>query len=313
MYGYLHRHLGDHYGMTGPALVRGGMGSLGEAFAAAARGFGAELRCGSRVARVLTDDGRAAGVELDSGESIAAGAVISSADPRTTFAGLVGYPQLDAGFARRVHNYRDRGVSAKLHLALDRLPQFTGLDAAMAGERLLLAPSMDHIERAFNHAKYGEFSPEPVMEISIPTLHDDSLAPEGKHVLSAIVQFAPHGLKTGWEAGREPFLRAALDQLERHAPGIQSALLGTELSTPEDLEAEFGMAGGHWHHGEIALDQALLMRPMPGAHQYETPLPGLYLCGAGAHPGGGIMGLAGRNAARAVTDRAKSKAKEKAA
>jgi phytoene dehydrogenase-like protein len=297
--------------MTGPALVRGGMGSLGEAFAAAARGFGAEVRCGARVARVLLDDGHATGVELETGETIAADTVVSSADPRTTFAGLVGYPQLDAGFARRVHNYRDKGVSAKLHLALDRLPEFTGLDAALAGERLLLAPTMDHIELAFNHAKYGESSPEPVMEISIPSVHDDSLAPAGKHVLSAVVQFAPHDLKAGWETGRDAFLRASLGQLERFAPGIQAALLGAELSTPPDLAAEFGMAGGHWHHGELSLDQALLMRPMPGAHQYATPVPGLYLCGAGAHPGGGIMGLAGRNAARAVADGAK--AKEKAA
>ena len=186
------------------------------------------------------------------------------------------------------------------------MPAFTGLDAALAGERLLLAETMDHIELAFNHAKYGEFSQAPVMEISIPTVYDESLAPQGKHVLSAIVQFAPWRLKTGWESGKKDFMGLALDQLERFAPGFKNRIIAAELCAPPDLEAEFGMAGGHWHHGEIALDQALLMRPMPGAHQYATPLAGLYLCGAGAHPGGGIMGLAGRNAAQAVLKQRKS-------
>ena len=311
VYTYLHRHIGDYYAskghdMTGPALVRGGMGAIGQAFAAAAVAFGAEVRCDSRVAAVRMADCRATGVTLDSGESLAAGTVISSADPKTTFEKLVGYRNLDAGFSRRVHNFRSRGVSAKLHLALDGLPAFRDLDSALAGERLLLAPSMDDIELAFNHAKYGEYSQAPVMEISIPTVHDDSLAPGDKHVLSAIVQFAPYELKGGWDSGREAFKTLALDQLERYAPGIRQQVLGAELSVPPDLEAEFGMAGGHWHHGEISLDQALLMRPMPGAHQYTPPVPGLYLCGAGAHPGGGVMGLAGRNAAQAVLKQQKN-------
>ncbi len=300
VYGYLHRHIGDCWGSTGPALVRGGMGNLGSCFANAARGFGAEIRCDSRVALVDMEDCRATGVTLDSGESLRADRVVSNVDPKTTFEKLVGYPSLDAGFARRVHNFRSRGVAAKLHLALDALPAFRGLDAALAGERLLLAPSMDHIEHAFNHAKYGEYSQAPVMEISVPTVHDDSLAPSGKHVLSAVVQFAPYALRGGWDSARDAFTQIALDQLEHYAPGIGGQVLAAELSTPVDLEREFGMAGGHWHHGEIALDQALLMRPIPGAHQYSTPIPGLYLCGAGSHPGGGVMGLAGRNAARAV-------------
>ncbi len=300
VYGYLHRHIGDGWGNSGPALARGGMGAVGAAFAEAARGFGVEIRCGSRVARVEMQDCRATGVSLESGETLSADTIISNVDPKTTFEKLVGFPNLDAGFARRVHNFRARGVSAKLHLALDALPAFNGLDTALAGERLLLAPTMDHIERAFNHAKYGEYSEAPVMEISIPTVHDDSLAPAGKHVLSAIVQFAPYALREGWDSGREAFRQIALAQLEQYAPGIGSQVLASELSTPLDLEREFGMAGGHWHHGELALDQALLMRPMPGAHQYGTPIPGFYLCGAGSHPGGGIMGLAGRNAAEAV-------------
>ncbi len=300
VYGYLHRHIADAWGNSGPALVRGGMGAVGQAFAEAARGFGAEIRCDSKVARVEMQGCHATGVTLESGETLFADTIVSNADPKTTFEKLVGYPNLDAGFSRRVHNFRSRGVSAKLHLALDTLPDFRGLDAALAGQRLLLAPTMDHIERAFNHAKYGEYSRAPVMEISIPSVHDDSLTPAGKHVLSAIVQFAPYALREGWDSGKEVFKRIALEQLERYAPGINNRVLASELSTPVDLEREFGMAGGHWHHGEIALDQALLMRPMPGAHQYRTPIPGLYLCGAGSHPGGGIMGLAGRNAAEAV-------------
>ncbi|MEE4660593.1 MAG: NAD(P)/FAD-dependent oxidoreductase [Halieaceae bacterium] len=306
VYGYLYRHMGDYYGMQGPTVVRGGMGAVGQAFAHAAEAAGAVLRCDAPVAEVLLENCRAVGVRLASGEVIRAGVVVSGADPKTTFNKLVGYRHLDAGFARRIENFRARGVSAKLHLALDGLPVFTGLREDQAGQRLLIAPSMDAIELAFNHAKYGEFSPQPVMEISIPTLHDDSLAPEGKHVLSAIVQFAPYQLRQGWAAGKEAFLEQVMAQLERYAPGIGEQVLAAELLTPEDLEAEFGMHGGHWHHGEIALDQALMMRPVPGAQQYATPVPGLYLCSAGSHPGGGVMGVAGRNAARVVMREEKS-------
>jgi phytoene dehydrogenase-like protein len=300
VYGYLYRRLGDVYGMKGPAVVAGGMGTVGAAFAAAAEAAGAEIRYSSAVARVAMDDCRAAGVVLASGETISARTVISNADPKTTLGKLVGYSHLDAGFSRRVHNYRARGVSAKLHLALDDLPRFTGLDSASAGDRLLLAPTMDYIELAFNHAKYGEYSTAPAMEINIPTVHDDSLAPPGKHVLSAVVQYAPYELREGWNSGREAFKQIVIDKLETYAPGIKNLVTASELSSPRDLEAEFGMTGGHWHHGELSLDQALMMRPMPGATQYATPVDGLYLCGAGAHPGGGVMGLAGRNAAREV-------------
>jgi phytoene dehydrogenase-like protein len=306
VYGYLYRRLGDFYGMKGPAVVAGGMGTVGAAFAAAAEAAGAEIRYNSAVAQVAMDDCRAAGVVLASGETISARTVISNADPKTTLGKLVGHPQLDAGFSRRVHNYRSRGVSAKLHLALDDLPQFTGLESSNAGDRLLLAPSMDYLELAFNHAKYGEYSTAPAMEINIPTVHDGSLAPQGKHVLSAIVQYAPYELREGWNSGRETFKQIAIDKLEAYAPGIKNLVTASELLSPMDLEAEFGMAGGHWHHGELSLDQALMMRPMPGATQYATPVDGLYLCGAGAHPGGGVMGLAGRNAAREVIKQEKA-------
>lgn len=306
VYGYLYRRLGDFYGMKGPAVVTGGMGALGAAFAAAAEAAGVEIRYNSAVTQVAMENCRAVGVVLADGETISARTIISNADPKTTLARLVGYPQLDAGFARRVDNYRARGVSAKLHLALEDLPQFSGLDAANVGDRLLLAPTMDYIELAFNHAKYGEYSEAPALEINMPTVHDTSLAPAGKHVLSAIVQYAPYELKAGWAAGREAFKQIAIDKLEAYAPGIKSLISASELSSPKDLEAEFGMTGGHWHHGELSLDQALLMRPMPGATQYATPVDGLYLCGAGAHPGGGVMGLAGHNAAKEVIKKEKA-------
>ncbi len=305
VYAYLHRHMNDDAGGTGPAVVKGGMGALGDAFAAAAQSAGAEIRYGSRVEHIdlaepsSSESCRAAGVTLADGARIEAGLVVSGADLKTTF-GLVGPLNLDAGFVRRVHNFRARGVTAKLHLALDDLPEFGGADAGDAGVRLLLAASMDDIESAFDHAKYGRFSPAPVMEVSIPTVHDASLAPAGKHVLSALVQYAPYELKAGWAAGRDAFMTACMQRLEKFAPGIGDMVRAAELLTPPDLEAEFGVRGGHWHHGEIALDQALFTRPVPGANRYATPVPGLVLCGASSHPGGGILGLAGRNAARAV-------------
>ncbi len=297
VYGYLHRHVNDGLGGGGPRVVQGGMGALGEAFATAAEAAGVEIRYGSRVVRIDLQDGRAAGVTLADGNGFTANLVLSNADLKTTFMDLVGPANLDAGFVRRVHNFRAQGVTAKLHLALDGLPEFRGLASTDASARLLLTPSMDDIELAFNHAKYGECSPSPVMEVSIPTLHDPALAPVGKHVLSAVVQYAPHRLQGGWEAGRTAFLQTCLDRLEAFAPGIGGMVLASELLAPPDLEKQFNLRGGHWHHGEIALDQALFMRPVPGAHRYATPVPGLYLCGASAHPGGGLSGLAGRNAA----------------
>jgi phytoene dehydrogenase-like protein len=187
-----------------------------------------------------------------------------------------------------------------LHLALDRAPGFPGLSAQQSAGRLLIAPSMQYLEHAYNHSKYGEFSEQPAMEITVPTLADPSLAPAGRHVLSAIVQYAPYALRSGWDESRPRFLDTILGLLERHAPGLRASVTASELLTPLDLEREFRTSGGHWHHGELAFDQFLMVRPVPGAAQHRTPLEGLYLCGAGCHPGGGVMGIAGRNAARQV-------------
>ncbi|MDX1423438.1 MAG: NAD(P)/FAD-dependent oxidoreductase [Kiloniellales bacterium] len=300
----LYRLAGKAEGTAGAlALPEGGMGAVSRALLAAAQEAGAEIWLGTPVRRVLVENDRAVGVECGNGETVAALNVISNADPRRTFLELLGPEHLDTGFVTRVRNIRMRGDAAKVHLALDGLPDFAGLEASDLKGRLVIAPDVDYVERAFNPAKYGEFSPEPAMEITIPSLHDPSLAPAGKHVLSAVVQYAPYALKGGWEAGREAFARRVLEVLHRHAPDLESRIVASEVLTPADIERQFGMTGGHWHHGELALDQMLMLRPVPGAAQYATPLAGLYLCGAGTHPGGGVMGAAGRNAAGQVIER----------
>ena len=278
----------------------GGMGALCEALSKSATALGATVRTGSPVAKILVENDKAAGVELVSGECISSGTVVSSADPKTTLLGLLGAPHLDTGFVRRVHHLRTRGLAAKLHLALDGVPAFSGLDPAALRGRLLLAPSLQYLEHAYNHSKYGECSAAPAMEITVPTANDSTLAPAGKHVVSAIVQYAPYSVKGGWEAQRASFTELCIDSLERVAPGLRSSVVGTELLTPADMEREFRIDGGHWHHADLAFDQFFFVRPVPGAAQHRTPLPGLYLCGAGCHPGGGVMGVAGRNAAQQV-------------
>ena len=279
---------------------RGGMGSLALALARACGAAGATVRTGARVARIRVENDRVAGVELDTGEAIDAPEVLSSADAKSTFLRLLGTRHLDTGFVRRVDHLRSRGLAAKLHLALDRLPGFRGVEPGALAGRLLIAPSLDYVERAWNHSKYGECSPAPAIEITVPTVADPALAPAGRHVLSAIVQYVPYAPAGDAAAARERAREAALAALEAHAPGLRASVTASEFLTPADLEREFGMSGGHWHHGELAFDQFYLVRPVPGAAQYRTPVAGLYLCGASAHPGGGIMGLAGRNAARAL-------------
>jgi phytoene dehydrogenase-like protein len=286
------------------AQPRGGLGALSRALGAAATAAGAEIRTGTAVERIVVRAHRAAGVQLTSGEIISSDTVISNVDPQATFLRLLGAENLDAGFTRRVSHLRTRGLAAKLHLAMDRLPQFKGLTADMLGSRLLIAPSLDYLERAFNHSKYGEFSAAPAIEITLPTVNDPTLAPAGRHVLSAVVQYAPYNLKKGWEGERRQFSDLVIDTIEQYAPGLRESVTAVQLLAPPDIEREFRITGGHWHHAELALDQFFMMRPVPGAAQYQTPVDGLYLCGAGCHPGGGVMGTAGRNAARQVLGQA---------
>lgn len=295
----LHRLAGQADGVPAAlALPKGGMGTVAAAIAAAARAARVEIRTGAPVAKILVEGDRAVGVALAEGAEIRAPIIVSGANPRTTFLDLLGPRALDAGFVRRIGHVRMRGNAAKLHLALDGLPE--GLDRALLAGRLVIAPGMDAVEAAFNPAKYGEASPEPVLEAVIPSLTDPSLAPAGKHVMSVVAQYAPAGLRGGWEAGGPAFRDRILAVLERHLPGLSARVLAAELLTPADLEARYRMPGGHWHHGELAVDQLMMLRPVHGAGQYATPVPGLYLCGAGSHPGGGVMGAAGLNAARRI-------------
>jgi phytoene dehydrogenase-like protein len=291
-------------GRFSPAQPQGGLGSLSSALAQSARAAGVTIRTDAPVRRIVVDQDRAAGVSLQSGEIIGAQIVVSSADPKTTFLGLLGSEHLDAGFVRRVSHLRTAGLAAKLHLALDRAPQFKGLESAALGGRLLLAPSLDYLERAYNHSKYGEYSAQPSLEITVPSINDSQLAPAGAHVLSAVVQYVPYALKGGWQSARQRLIDGVIDCIETCAPGLRRSVTAVELLTPADIEAKFRIHGGHWHHTELALDQFFMVRPVPGAAQYASPMDGLYLCGAGCHPGGGVMGTAGRNAARQILGRA---------
>jgi len=301
---YLYRLAGDQGRVASPV---GGMGSISNELAQVARESGVTIRTGMPVSRIVIDNGRVAGVETESGECFDSMTVISNADPKKTIMELVGARHVETGFTHRIHHLRMKGNAAKLHLALDGLPTFYGLSNNDYAQRLLIAPDEHYVERAFNPAKYGESSPEPVLEIIFPTFRDPSLAPEGKHVMSAVVQYAPYELKGGWtEEAKQDFEAAAIRVIERYAPDITQRITASELLTPADIEREFHITGGHWHHGELTLDQLMFVRPVCGAAQYRMPIDGLYLCGAGTHPGGGVSGAAGRNAARAILNREKA-------
>jgi phytoene dehydrogenase-like protein len=286
------------------SLAQSSAGAVTQALVAAARGFGAELRTDAPVEKIVLEEDRASGVRLQGGETISAQCVISNASPRLTFLDLVGAENLDTGFVRKVTHFRSSGLAAKLHLALSGRPVFSGVNPNALHGRLVLANSPDDLERAFNASKYEAFSEHPAMEIMCPSMGDASLAPPGKHVLSLVVQYAPYHLRGGWEVQREAFIERIIATLEPTAPGLRGLIESVELLTPIDIEKEFRVDGGHWHHGELTFDQLFMLRPFPGASHYRTPVMGLYLCGAGSHPGGGVMGLAGQNAARAVLSEA---------
>ncbi|MGX5845784.1 phytoene desaturase family protein [Mesorhizobium sp. PL10] len=299
--GLYYRLAGETGGAAGAQMLpKGGMGAVVSAIRAAAEQAGVTIRAAAPAAKIIVEKGRAVGVALDSGEVLSARTIVSAINPATTMLDLVGPREIDTGFVRKVKNIRMKGDAAKLHLALDRPPRFSGVDAAGHKGRLVIAPSPDHVERAFNPSKYGEFSPEPVLEITLPSLADPSLAPAGACVLSAVVQYAPYALKEGWDAGKPKFLKAIMAQLETYAPGIGKSVVHTELLTPADIETRYRMPGGHWHHGELQADQMLMSRPVSGWSGYDTPVDGLFLAGAGSHPGGGVSGAPGLNAARRI-------------
>ena len=285
----------------GSVMVKGGSGALTQAMADAAREAGAEIRLNAPVARILVRDGRAAGVLLEDGTEIPAQAVIASTDPKRTFLHLVDPVDLDPGFITKARNYRAHGTVAKVHLARGGLPAFTGVaNPADLRGRIHIGPSVDYLERAFDASKYGEISGEPYLDIAFPSLLDSSLAPEGRHVMSVYVQFAPYRLAGGrtWTEARDELLKVVLRTLERHAPGIGQSIEYQQVITPADLESTYGLTGGHILHGEPSLDQIFTMRPILGWAQYRTPIDGLFLCGSGTHPGGGLTAASGQNAAR---------------
>jgi phytoene dehydrogenase-like protein len=259
------------------------------------------VRTNARVSRVIVDGEQTRGVVLEDGTELRARAVISAVDPKQTFLRLCDPIDLAPEFLWRIRNYRTHGTVAKINLALSAQPAFAGLDAGALGARIRVAPDIDYLERAFDHSKYGRYSPQPYVELTLPSVLDPTLAPKGAHVLSAYVQFAPYELRdASWDTEREKFARAALDTLERHAPGLRSLVVAQQVVTPLDLERTYGMTGGHIFHGELALDQMLEMRPLLGWGRYRTPIPNLYLCSSGTHPGTGLTGGSGANAAREI-------------
>ncbi len=298
---YLYRLAGNHGRL---ALPKGGMGAVSDEFAHLARTAGVTIRTNAPVQRIVVRNGRVVGVETTDGKRHDSLTVVSNADPKRTVMDLLGARHVETGFARRVGHLRASGNAAKLHLALDGLPVFEGLDKKNFAERLVIAPDEHYVERAFNPAKYGECSKAPVVELTFPSFRDPSLAPAGKHVLSAVVQYAPYELAGGWdEAAKAAFKRTVIDTIGQYSPDIEQRITASELLTSADIEREFHIGGGHWHHGELTLDQFFFVRPVSGAAQYRMPIDGLYLCGAGTHPGGGVSGAAGRNAARSILSR----------
>lgn len=295
------RAANDHLGDPQARTAKGGPGVIANAFAQAAQRAGAEVRTGARVKQVIVRDERARGVLLDDGSEIDARGVVSAVDPKQTFLRLCDPIDLAPEFLWRIRNYRTHGTVAKLNLALSALPEFTGVTRDALASRVRIAPDIDYLERAFDHSKYGTYSTEPYIEFTIPTLLDPSLAPNGKHVLSAYVQFAPYKLRdTSWDQEKDGLARTAIDALERYAPGLRSLIHAKQVLTPLDLERTYGFTGGHIFHGELALDQMLSMRPLLGWGHYRAPIRALYLCSSGTHPGTGFTGGSGANAAREV-------------
>jgi phytoene dehydrogenase-like protein len=285
--------------------MTGGPGVLAQAMSDAATDAGAEIRVGAEVSRIEADESGVRGVVLANGDTIGTTLVLSNADPVRTFLRLVDPMMLDPDFVSGVQHYRIAGVVAKVNLALDRLPDFRATRSlpdgvspsdALSG-RILVAPDIDYLERAFDAAKYGSSSPEPWLECTIPTIVDGSLAPPGKHVMSIYAQYVPCTPQQGEKNGPDRLRDTILATLETYAPGLTAGVVAAKTWTPTDMEREFALTGGHPHHGDMALDQLYSMRPLGGWSQYRTPVKGLYLCGAGTHPGGGLTGANGANAA----------------
>jgi phytoene dehydrogenase-like protein len=297
------RAAGDSHPAGSAHFAAGGNGAITQAMASAARAAGAEIRTDAEVAEIRVKDGVAISAVLKSGEEIPAKTIISNADPKRTLLKLVDPIHLTPGFAEKLQHYRMMGTVAKLNLALDALPQFTALKngntAALSG-RIQISHGIDYLERAFDESKYGDFSKQPYLEFTIPSLTDPSLAPKGKHVMSIYMQYAPYKFKGDWDAQRSALGNSVVNALAQYAPNLPALVLDGQIITPKDLEDTYGLTGGHIFHGELTLDQFFTMRPLLDWARYHTPIANLYLCGSGTHPGAGLTGGSGANAAREI-------------
>jgi phytoene dehydrogenase-like protein len=280
----------------------GGAGAITQAMTAAARQAGAEIRAAAEVVQILVKDGAATGVVLASGEEISAKAVVSNADPKRTLMRLVDPTHLAPDFVQKLQNFRSFGTVAKINLALSGLPEFPALkDQNLLKGRIQISPEIDYLERAFDDSKYGNFSRHPYLEITIPTLTDPSLTPAGQHLMSIYMQYAPYRLKgTDWESQRTALGESVVKTIAQYSPSLPQRILRHQIITPKDLEETYGLTGGHIFHGELALDQFFTMRPLLDWARYQTPISRLYLCGNGTHPGTGLTGGSGANAAREI-------------
>ena len=301
----LHHVMGSvagHRGLWG--FVRGGMGAVSNAIADSARSRGVEIRTNAGVEHIKIVNGRARGVVLESGEEIDAELVVSNLTPQLTFLHLIESRDLPGEFLDSIRKYRSEGTSCKINLALNGLPNFRALPGAEGPQHratMHLCPSLEYIERAWDDAKYGHPSQSPLLEMTVPTTYDPSLAPAGKHIMGIFIQYAPYTLRDGnWDELREPFAYRIFDLIEEYAPGFRDLIIDKQVLTPLDLERRFGLTGGNIFHGEMSLDQMFVMRPVAGSARYQAPIPNLYLCGSGTHPGGGVMGAPGYNAAHQI-------------
>ncbi|HET7870990.1 MAG TPA: NAD(P)/FAD-dependent oxidoreductase [Terriglobales bacterium] len=301
-YVLLHHYMGEIDGaFRSWGFARGGTGAISNAIADAAREAGAEIRKQAPIAKIIVKNGRAAGVTLENGDEIYADVISSSVDPRLTFLKFIEEKHLPGEFLEDVRRYKFRGSSGKVNIALDALPDFKCLPGPGAHLRgaISISPSVEYMERAYDDAKYGEFSRRPYIDMVIPSLTDPSVAPPGKHVMSCFVQYAPYKLRPGlnWDEQREAFGNTVIDTIAEHAPNLKNIIVNKQVLTPLDLEREFGLSEGNIFQGELSLEQLFFLRPVPGYAQFRTPIKNLYMCGSATHPGGGIMGAPGRLAA----------------
>src|SRR6266487_2117437 len=300
-YVLLHHYMGEIDGaFRSWGFSRGGTGAISNAIAEAAREAGAEIRTEAPITKIILKNGQAKGVVLENGDELYADVISSSVDPRLTFMKMVGQEHLPGDFVDDIKRYKFRGSSGKVNLALDGLPDFKSMPGEGPHLRgaISISPSVEYMERAYDDAKYGRYSRRPYIDIVIPSLTDPSICPPGKHVMSCFVQYAPYNLKEGtWDEKREEFGDTVIETIAEHAPNIRDIILHRQVVTPLDLEREFGLSEGNIFQGELTLEQLFFLRPAPGWAQYRTPIRNLYMCGSATHPGGGVMGAPGRNAA----------------